>query len=150
MTPVFRPARPDEGPLLRTITRTAYAKWVEPVGREPRPMLADHDAAVREHRVEFVEIDGKVVAGVELVPEDGHLLVENIAVLPEAQRRGLGDIILARAEAVARDLKLPLMRLYTHSRMGSNVDWYLKRGYAIEREEPFGNGNRVHFVKDVP
>lgn len=150
MAPIFRPARTDEGPLLREITRIAYAKWVEPIGREPRPMVADHDAAVREHVVEFVEMDGKVVAAVELVPCDGHLLIENIAVRPEAQRRGLGDTILERAEQVARALKLPVMRLYTHSRMGSNVDWYLKRGYAIEREEPFGNGNRVHFVKTLP
>lgn len=150
MSPTFRRASRDEGPLLRTITRTAYAKWVGPVGREPRPMIADHDAAVRDHWVEFVEIGGKAVAGVEMVPLDGYLLIENIAVLPEAQRRGLGDTILERAEQVARGLKLPLMRLYTHSRMGTNVDWYLKRGYAIEREEPFGDGNRVHFVKKVP
>ncbi|MBL8831507.1 MAG: GNAT family N-acetyltransferase [Rhodospirillales bacterium] len=148
--PVFRRARADEGGLLREITREAYAKWVGPVGREPRPMVADHDAAVREHLVEFVEMDGAVVAAVELVPQDGYLLVENIAVRIAAQRRGLGDTILERAEQVARGLKLPVLRLYTHSRMGTNVDWYLKRGYAIEREEPFGNGNRVHFVKTLP
>ncbi len=146
---VFRPARPDEGPLLREITREAYAKWVPALGREPLPMTADHDAAVRAHIVEFVEKDGRTLAAMHLEARDGHLLVENIAVRTAAQRQGLGDLILARAETLARERGYRLVRLYTHSRMGGNVNWYLGRGYAIEREEPFGNGNRVHFAKTL-
>ncbi len=146
--PVFRRARADEGPLLRAITREAYAKWVPALGREPLPMTADHDEAVRAHIVEFVERDGRALAAMHLEALDGYLLVENIAVRIEAQRRGLGDLILARGEALARELGYRTVRLYTHSLMGGNVNWYLARGYAIEREEPFGNGNRVHFVKN--
>lgn len=147
MVLAFRRARIDDGALLREITRIAYAKWVAPLGREPRPMLADHDAAVRAHLVEFVEMDGRTVAAVELVARDAHMLIENIAVRPEVQGLGLGNRILERAEQIACELKIPSIRLYTHSRMAENVEWYLRHGYAIESEEPFANGNLVHFAK---
>ncbi|MBI1245989.1 MAG: GNAT family N-acetyltransferase [Alphaproteobacteria bacterium] len=147
--PAFRRARPDEGPLLREITRAAYAKWVPLIGREPLPMTADHVAAVRDHIVEFAELGGHVVAALHLEALDGHMLVENIAVRPEMQRRGLGDALLARGEEIAREMGYAVVRLYTNSRMGGNTEWYLARDYAIEREEAFGNGNRVHFVKKL-
>ncbi|MBL8806461.1 MAG: GNAT family N-acetyltransferase [Rhodospirillales bacterium] len=147
--PVFRRADPHEGALLRAITREAYAKWVPVLGREPLPMTTDHDAAVRAHHVEFVETGARAVAAMELVFDAGHLLIENIAVRPEAQRRGLGDLILARAETVARERGYSTVRLYTNSLMAGNVDWYRARGYAVEREEPFGNGARVHLAKSL-
>lgn len=36
---------------IRMLVR-AYPKWIPVIRREPRPMLADHDAAVREHRID--------------------------------------------------------------------------------------------------
>ena len=42
-------AGPEEADDIRALTRKAYAPWVDIVGREPLPMTADYDKAVREH-----------------------------------------------------------------------------------------------------
>jgi len=40
--------------IIRNLTRAAYAKWVPLIGREPRPMTADYDAAIRAHRFDLL------------------------------------------------------------------------------------------------
>lgn len=52
-------ATPDDAPAIRQMVRDAYAKWVPIFGREPMPMTADYDKAVREH-----EVDGSNPSGV--------------------------------------------------------------------------------------
>ena len=46
-----RRAGPADAAAVRELTRAAYAKWVPVIGREPRPMTADYDMAVRDHLV---------------------------------------------------------------------------------------------------
>ena len=47
---------------VRELTRAAYAKWVPLLGREPRPMTADYDAAVRDHLIDLLHVGGEAVA----------------------------------------------------------------------------------------
>ncbi len=147
----FRPATAADADLLRDITRAAYAKWVPLIGREPLPMRADPLNAIRNHRVEIVLDGADAVAAVEMVPEADCLLVENIAVRPDRQKRGYGDAILQRVEQVARGLRLPAVRLYTNKRFETNVAWYLRRGFAVTRGEEFPNGGiAVHMRWSLP
>jgi len=44
----IRPAAPEDAASIRDLTRAAYAKWAALIGREPLPMQADYDRAVRE------------------------------------------------------------------------------------------------------
>jgi len=43
-----------------------------------------------------------------------HLLLDNLAVRPDRQRRGFGRKFIAFAEAEARRLRFAELRLYTH------------------------------------
>jgi GNAT superfamily N-acetyltransferase len=133
--PGLRRATPADAALVRGFTRAAYARWVPVIGREPRPMTADYELALREHRIDLVEPDGVLQALIELRAEPDHLLIVNVAVAPERQGRGLGRALLAHAEAVARELGLPEMRLYTNGRFASNLALYARQGYAPYREE---------------
>jgi ribosomal protein S18 acetylase RimI-like enzyme len=91
-----------------------------------------------------------LVALYEIIPAADHLLLENIAVAPAHQRQGLGHRLMARIEALARARGLDKVRLYTNKAFDSNLAFYKKLGYAIEREEPIkGGGTLVHFVKNV-
>jgi GNAT superfamily N-acetyltransferase len=58
-------------------------------------MTADYDAAVRDHLVDLLELDGQLAALIEMRPEADHLLIINIAVLPTRQGHGYGRALLA-------------------------------------------------------
>ncbi|MEZ5831312.1 MAG: GNAT family N-acetyltransferase [Dongiaceae bacterium] len=147
---VFRRAGENDAELVRNFTHAAYAKWVNVIGRRPKPMNADYEHAVRAHLIEMVYEDGQLVAVIELIPAPDHLLLENLAVAPPRQRQGLGRRLMARVEALARARGLPKVRLYTNKAFASNVEFYTKLGYTLEREEPIkGGGFMVHFVKTV-
>jgi ribosomal protein S18 acetylase RimI-like enzyme len=145
----LRRAVAGDATAVRELTRAAYAQWVSVIGREPMPMQADYETAVREHLVDLLYVGGRLVALIETIPEADHLLIENVAVLPAFQGRGLGRRLMAHAEAVARSLGLPEMRLYTNRDFAANVRLYLRLGYRIDREEPFMVGVTVYMSKPV-
>ena len=145
--PTIRRATADDAEAVRDLTRRAYGKWVAVLGREPQPMTADHLQAIRRNRVDVVMEVDRIVALVHTVDRPDDLLVENLAVDPDRQRRGLGDVLLGLAEAIAAASGKPAVRLYTNSLMAGNVGFYAARGYRVEGEEPFGAGTRVHMVK---
>ena len=147
---VLRRAGIDDAPAIRALTRQAYAKWVPLIGREPMPMLADYVTAVQKHRIDLLYTDGELAALIEMIPEPASLLIENVAVSPALQRRGLGRRLLAHAEEVAVSLGYGEIRLYTNERFVGNVALYLKLGYRIDREEEFRGTLRVHMSKPLP
>lgn len=140
---VARRALAGDAPALRDLVRAAYAKWVPLIGREPKPMTADYDKAVREHLVFVVESPGQLDAAIELIPAADHLLVENVAVAPSAQGRGLGTQLMDVAERVARDLGLRELRLYTNGKFVENIALYEKLGYAITARAAIPGGGEV-------
>src|SRR3954453_2428390 len=109
---------------VRALTRLAYAKWVPLIGREPRPMTADYDRAVVEHIIDLYEEDGLLLALIEMIPAEDHLLIENLAVHPDHQGKGFGDRLLHHAEAVASALGLTEIRLYTNAAFLANIAFY--------------------------
>jgi len=146
----IRRARPDDAAAVRTLTRAAYAKWVEVIGREPFPMTADHDRAVREHWVDLAERDGKLAGLVEMIPRPDHLFIENLAVAGDAQKLGLGSRLLAHAEHLARRSGLATIELATNQAFAANLAFYEKRGFAICEQSPLpGGGIMVRFRKSV-
>lgn len=150
----FRRATQTDAGLVRDITRAAYAKWVPVIGREPKPMTADYDKAVTNHIIDFLEEDGQPIALIEVIPEPapppGHLLIENIAVLPEHHNAGLGGILLERSHDIAHTLGLNELRLYTNGKFVSNVDFYARRGFEIFlREMHPALGEAVHMKMRV-
>jgi GNAT superfamily N-acetyltransferase len=134
---------------IRDLTRAAYAKWVPVIGREPKPMTADFAEAVRNHRFDLLYVEGKLAALMETIPQADHLLVENVAVSPPFQRRGLGRKLMAHAEKVAASLGLSEIKLYTNKLFAENVQLYAKLGYRLDREEEFKGGIVVHMSKPI-
>ena len=147
--PDIRRATPPDAAAVRLLVREAYAKWVPLMGREPMPMLADYDLAVREHEVELAYVGGTLVAVIEMILHSDHLFIENVAVAPDHQGLGLGRHLLAHAEARARALGLLELRLLTAQAMAGNADFYQSLGYRIDRTEPFKGGFTVYMSKDI-
>ncbi|MGF1447315.1 MAG: GNAT family N-acetyltransferase [Pikeienuella sp.] len=142
--PVVRPAVVDDAPRLAEIALAAYAPYVAAIGREPPPMRQDFPADIARARVWVAGgPDGFIVAYAQ--GTDWH--VENLAIAPEAQGRGLGRTLLAFTETHARQLGHPRVALYTNAAMAGALALYPRLGYReIGRRVEHGL-RRVFFVK---
>lgn len=145
----IRRATVNDAPDVGSLTRAAYAKWVAVIGREPLPMKADYEAAVREHLVDLLHVDGMLAGLIEMIPEPQWLLIENLAVAPAFQGRGCARILLEQARQTALGLQLSGLRLFTNKQFVSNVDLYLHHGFRVDREEPFMGGFTVYMSKPL-
>ena len=131
------------------MVRAAYAKWITVLGREPLPMKADYERAVREHQIDVLNIDGKMVGLIETMLHSDHLWIENIAVRPDCQGKGLGQQLLTHAERKAAAAGYAEIRLLTSAAFGSNVALYTRLGYSVEKREPFMGGTTVYMSKKL-
>jgi len=146
----IRQAAASDVAAILALTREAYAKWIPRIGREPRPMTADYDAAVRAHRIDLLYLGEALVGLIEMIPRQGHLLIENVAVSPAVQGKGYGRKLLSHAEEVAGALGYREIRLYTNKLFEENVKLYMRLGYAIDREEVLAHGQSViHMYKSI-
>lgn len=67
----------------------AYGKYIDRIGRKPKPMLANYHIALIEHQVWLCERKHVAVGVLEFIPRESYLLLENIAVSPILQGQGL-------------------------------------------------------------
>lgn len=143
----LRRAVVSDAPAIRALTRLAYAKWVPIAGREPLPMRAYYEAAIRDHRIDLLYREGDLAALIETIAETDHLLIENVAVSPAFQGQGLGRTLLAHAELLAAASGYAEVRLYTNKLFAANITLYQRLGYRIDREESLNGGTAVHMSK---
>jgi ribosomal protein S18 acetylase RimI-like enzyme len=136
-------------PAIRGLTREAYAKWVPVIGREPRPMTADYEEALREHRIDLLYVGREPIGVIETIRQPDHLLIENVAVSPSFQGRGFGRWLMAYAEKLALSEGFREIRLYTNKRFEENIRLYRTLGYRLDREEAFEGGIMAHMSKAV-
>ena len=142
----LRRATPDDAAAVRALVRAAYAKWIPVMGREPRPMRADYDEAVREHLVTLLIIDKSLIGVIELVVEPDAVLIANIAVLPDHTGRGYGQALMSYAREVAQSLGHKRLWLYTNKLMAENIAFYQRLGYTIDREEGTRDWGQVVYM----
>lgn len=145
----MRQAVAADAAAVRALTRQAYAKWVAITGREPLPMRVDYVEALTKNRFDLLEEDGVLVALIETQREPDHLLIVNVAVSPDHQKRGLGRRLLAHAEWLASEAGYGEIRLYTNSLMAENIAFYQMLGYRIDREEDPEPRRQVHMSKAI-
>ena len=134
---------------IRRLVEEAYSLYVPRIGRKPAPMTADYAALVAAGAVMVAELDGDLAGVLVTHPEPAYLLVENVAVAPRHQGRGLGRLLLERAEEQARGLGLTELRLYTNEAMVENLAMYQHLGYVEVGRNVEDGFARVHFRKPV-
>jgi ribosomal protein S18 acetylase RimI-like enzyme len=82
-----------------------------------------------------------------LIPAGDSMLIENIAVLPSAQTRGLGRQLMRFAEQRATDVGRDRLTLYTNEVMVENLAMYARLGYRETSRRPEHGYNRVFMEK---
>ncbi len=93
-------------------------------------MLDDYAAVIAKHRVFVLGEAGAVIGALVLIRQAGGLLLDNVAVHPDHQGRGLGRRLIDFAEAEARRQGYAALDLYTHEAMTENIAMYRALGYA--------------------
>ena len=146
----LRRAVAADAAAVRALVRDAYAKWVPVIGREPKPMTANYNTAIRLNRVDLAHVEGELAGLIETIDRSDHLLIENVAVAPQRHGQGFGRALMAHAETVARAAGYREVRLYTNQRFEANVQLYLRLGYSIDREEEGPLGVTVYMSKSLP
>ncbi|MBL8703903.1 MAG: GNAT family N-acetyltransferase [Rhodospirillales bacterium] len=149
MAIAIRPARPADVARIAAIVDQAYEIYIPRIGKKPGPMLDDYAARVAEDVVWVAELDGRVVGILVLLPEPDHVLLDNVAVAPEAHGKGIGRALVAFAEDEARRRGHAEIRLYTHEKMTENVAMYPRLGYAETHRAQQAGYDRVFFRKTL-
>jgi ribosomal protein S18 acetylase RimI-like enzyme len=143
----IRPAERGDAAVVRDLVRMAYSKYVERIGKEPAPMLEDYDALIRAGEVWVLAEGGEVLGVLVMRPAEDHLFVDNVAVAPRHQRRGLGRELVAFAEERAQREGLAEVRLYTNEKMHENLAVYAKLGFEETGRGVDGGYRRVFMRK---
>lgn len=139
MRPAICLATPDDIPDIERIIAQAYGHYVERIGATPGPMLDDYPARVAQGVVHVLRAQDAVQGVLVLIPEADCLLLDNIAVTPQAQGRGYGRDLMRYAENAARQAGHASIRLYTQEKMIENIAIYTRYGYVeTHRAEEIG------------
>ena len=147
--PSLRRATNADADAVARVVDAAYEPYRPLIGRTPFPMLADYAQAIDEHEIWVLDGEGEIAGLIELVPRDDHLWIENVAIAPNWQGRGLGRRLLQHAEAEARRLGYAETRLLTNERYVDNIAMYTRYGYFETHRTPHLGTDLVHFRKPL-
>jgi ribosomal protein S18 acetylase RimI-like enzyme len=142
----LRHATADDLPAIRAVIDAAYARYRTRMSKLPAPMFRDYGPSV-EAGTTWVT-GSPITAVLTLDPRGDHLYVENIAVDPSAQGRGLGRALMEFAEQEAARRSLNRMALVTHEAMTENQAIYARLGY-IETERRVEDGYRRIYMEKL-
>lgn len=112
-------------------------------------MLDDYAALIGEGRVQVAERDGVVQGIIVLIPQDDAMLLDNVALAPEAQGSGLGRFMLEFAERQALEAGYRSIKLYTNEVMTENLALYTRLGYAETHRVEEKGLRRVYMCKHL-
>jgi ribosomal protein S18 acetylase RimI-like enzyme len=145
----IRAAKAPDAVVLGELVERAYAIYVDRIGGRPAPMNDDYAEKLREGDVFVAVDDGAVVGLIVLITAEDHLLIENVAIDPEHQGKGIGRSLMAFAEAYAGDRSIPELRLYTNAAMTENLALYPRLGYREYARRTENELKRVFFSKPL-
>ena len=98
----IRCAVPGDVDILHAIAAAAYQQYIPRIGQRPAPMTADYAQTVRNQQAWAAIENGDITGFVILIPQPGYLLLDNVAVLPAAQGRGVGTRLRCRRRSARR------------------------------------------------
>jgi ribosomal protein S18 acetylase RimI-like enzyme len=145
----IRPARGADAQAIAACVDAAYRHYVVRIGKAPGPMLEDYAQVVARCQVSVAERDGVIVGVLVLAVTPEGFLLDNVAVHPSSQGKGVGRALLQCAESEARRQGYTSIYLYTHQQMTENQALYAKIGYVEYARRSEKGYDRVYMRKQL-
>ena len=146
--PIIRQALPTDAPGMQVCVKAAYQHYIARIGHPPGPMLDDYSDVVQRHRAFVAEDKAQIIGVLVLIHKDNGILLDNVAVHPTHQGRGLGRRLITLAETEALRQGFAHIDLYTHERMTENITLYQRLGY-VETERRTERGYPRVYMRKV-
>jgi ribosomal protein S18 acetylase RimI-like enzyme len=145
----FRSASDSDAPTVADLVDAAYRHYVERIGMLPGPMTVDYAEVIRSSEVTLVEWRGSIVGAIVLRVVNEGFLIENVAVHPFHQGKGVGRALLEFAEREACHAGFDSVHLYTHEKMTENLAMYSRAGYVEYDRRSQGEFSLVYMRKPL-
>jgi ribosomal protein S18 acetylase RimI-like enzyme len=149
----FRAATAADIPAIVDLVTSAYrgdasrVGWTTEAdfldGNRIDPVVLQHDIERPRSRVVLAERDGTLLACAHVAEEDGHGYFGMFSVVPGLQNGGIGKLLLAECERIARDeWTLPDMHMTVIDIRDELIAFYERRGYRRTGVyKPFPHGD---------
>jgi ribosomal protein S18 acetylase RimI-like enzyme len=142
----IRRARPVDAVEMTTCVQAAYQQYISRIGKPPGPMLDDYSNMADQHQAFVAEESGRVIGILVLIRKKGGILMDNVAVLPKYQGKGLGYRLIQLAETQALEQGFKYLDMYTHELMTENIEMYQRLGY-VETKRCIEKGYRRVYMR---
>lgn len=112
---ITRATQNDEA-TIQACAEQAYSRYIPLIGKRPAPMDADYAAQIEAGQVYVYRAEDQSMMGfIVFHPEDGDMMLENVAVFPDAAGHGVKRLIQF-CESAAKTQKFKSVLLYTNER----------------------------------
>ena len=139
----------DDATEIQQCVAAAYEHYIPRMGKAPGPMLDDYPLRIAQNEVYIIKDAGEVVALLVLIITPDQYLLDNIAVRPDQQGRGLGKQLMAFAVQRAVEMGHDAIDLYTHEVMTENIAMYSKWGYVETQRINVKGYDRIYMRKTI-
>nr|WP_037265178.1 GNAT family N-acetyltransferase [Roseivivax halodurans] len=147
---MIRVAEAADEPRIRACAEAAYTRYVSVIGRRPAPMDADYASQIEAGHVHVaVDLENNILGFVVFYEDQGNVILENVAVFPDAAGRGVGKELIRFCEMEARQRGARTVRLYTNEKMTENLSIYPRLGYVETGRQSEDGFNRVYLEKPL-
>jgi ribosomal protein S18 acetylase RimI-like enzyme len=142
----IRRASVEDARAISECVAAAYRQYLARIRKPPAPMLDDYAKVIRQHDVFVLTVCEKIIGVLVLIKQEEMLLLDNVAVHPDYQGRGLGQRLITFAENEAMNAGCKTLTLYTNEQMTENIELYKKLGF-VETERKADQGYRRVYMR---
>jgi GNAT superfamily N-acetyltransferase len=137
-TPELRLAAPSDLATIEAVVAAAYERHLSRMGFPPAQLLRDDSSRIEAGQIWV--LGDPIIAAITLIEVNDTLLVENLAVHPDEQGRGLGRQLMESAERMASERGLRRLALDRNEINLELRDFFAELGYVeMDRRSEHGH-----------
>ena len=148
-TPQILPAEPSDIAPIKAIITAAYSPYIPRLPKPPAPLSTDYTLAAKNKTLFTLHLGARICGSIILLNGQDSLIIDNMAIDPEIQGKGLGRVMLGFAEGEAKTRGFAALSLYTNVLMVENLGLYPRWGFLETGRRTEEGFHRVFFRMEL-